>query len=323
MPRYESYRSNAAEAPIMRKWVIRALLLSLLLHGGLFVFFKYKQLDQFAASAVERLAPPRFVVKKVTISDRALKEPEDLRLKVKEKISNATIAVPQEKPEPKEIQLSPKNIEISSPILNDKPVAKPLNWDMSKLQAESSGRADSELSSLATTLLKDSVRSANQRVIKLPNPTKDGEGIGGNEGIPGRQTIDEALEQFGSPGATATPIGMPGGALFDHDSSELAPKSIDDLQKLGQLFKRYPDANFIISGHTDHTGTFEYNRGLSEMRAIAVKEWLVKNMGIDPARIQTVGKANSEPIEGLGPDKSIEDQAPNRRVEIVIKTRRK
>ncbi|HZH98768.1 MAG TPA: hypothetical protein VEX38_07330, partial [Fimbriimonadaceae bacterium] len=155
MPRYESYRSNAAEAPIMRKWVIRALLLSLLLHGGLFLFFKYKQLDQFAASAVERLAPPRFVVKKVTISDSALKEPEDLRLKVKEKISNATIAVPQEKPEPKEIQLSPKNIEISSPILNDKPVAKPLNWDMSKLQAESSGRADSELSSLATTLLKD------------------------------------------------------------------------------------------------------------------------------------------------------------------------
>ena len=65
MARYESYRSNAAEIPIMRKWVFRALILSLLLHAGLFVFFQFKRLQNFGLQSVETLTPPRFVVNKV------------------------------------------------------------------------------------------------------------------------------------------------------------------------------------------------------------------------------------------------------------------
>jgi len=96
-----------------------------------------------------------------------------------------------------------------------------------------------------------------------------------------------------------------------------------DLQKLGELIKRNPSATFIISGHTDHTGTYEQNLMLSQQRADAVRYWIVSNLGIDPTRITTIGKADDEAFPNLGPDRSIDEQAPNRRVEIVIKTNRK
>ena len=56
---------------------------------------------------------------------------------------------------------------------------------------------------------------------------------------------------------------------------------------------------------------------------VAAREKLVGNLGIDPMRITTIGKADDEAFPNLGPDKSIEEQAPNRRVEIVIKTHAK
>lgn len=321
MARYETYRSNAAEIPIMRKWVFRALILSLLLHGGLFVFFQFKKLEGFSFSEAPKLAPPRFVVKKVTIDPKTLKEPEEVRINLPTKLPNAKIDLPVEKPQPKEIDLKPQTTEISSPLLADKP--KPLNWDsIAKTDAESAGRGDKELGSIATALLNNSVRSPRQPSIKIPDGVGGGDGLGGPEGIPGRQSIDDALANAGAPSATDKPVAMPGGALFEHDKAVLATQALDNLEKLAQLIAKYPKATFVISGHTDHTGSFDYNMRLSLARAEAVKAWLVTK-GIAPDRILTLGKADSEAIPGLGPEKSIEEQAPNRRVEIVIKTNAK
>jgi outer membrane protein OmpA-like peptidoglycan-associated protein len=111
---------------------------------------------------------------------------------------------------------------------------------------------------------------------------------------------------------------MPGGALFEHDKADLAASAVVDLEKLAQLIAKYPNATFIISGHTDWTGTPEYNQALSERRAGAVKEWLVAHARVSPERVQTIGKGSSEAI--VPADRSVEEQQPNRRVEIVIKT---
>ena len=67
MPRYETYQSNAAEIPIMRKWILRALILSLILHVGLLIFFYFKKLENFGNMGVERLAPPVRVMTRVNI----------------------------------------------------------------------------------------------------------------------------------------------------------------------------------------------------------------------------------------------------------------
>ena len=323
MPRYETYRSNAAEIPIMRKWVLRALLLSLALHGALFLFFYFKKLESFAVVDVPAPRPPVFQIQQRQIPEELLEE-EDLRIDLVSKPVNSKIQVPVEKPEPKEIEMKPSTTEIASPLLTDKPKAPAFDWqNLAKTDAISAGAADKELGAIATALLKDSVKAKNQPVIKLNRPNKDGDGGGGLEGIPGRQTVEEALGKIGETGATDKPVAMPGGALFEHDKWELAGKAQDDLQQLADLLARYPDATFVISGHTDYTGTPEYNLRLSERRAEAVKEWLIQKMGIESARIQTLGKANSEPIKGIEPEMSIDEQAPMRRVEIVIKTNRR
>ena len=134
------------------------------------------------------------------------------------------------------------------------------------------------------------------------------------------QSIDAALQRTG-PLPAGDKIGMPGGALFEHDQAVLLTEAIDELSKLAALVQRNPKAAFSIEGHTDATGTPEYNQRLSERRAEAVKAWLVEKFSIPSERIQTVGLGSSKLI--VPADKSIEEQRPNRRVEIVIKTNRK
>ena len=110
------------------------------------------------------------------------------------------------------------------------------------------------------------------------------------------------------------------GILFDSDSTQLKNDSKSNLTELAHTLNKYPDTNVIIEGHTDSFGDPTYNEQLSQRRADAVKTWLVANMGIAPERIQTKGYGRSKLI--VSADHSIEEQAPNRRVEIVIKTNR-
>ncbi len=323
MSRYDIYQSNAAEVPIMRKWIIRALILSLLLHGGLFVFFQFKKLENFSIPQPERLSPPLRVFKQVKIPEIP-KEPEETRLKLPDKVPNvAQLQVPLDKPQVEEVRLAPQVPEMPKPLLTEKPRAEATGADLfAKVEAQSRGAMEKELNSISGSLLKDSPRSPRQPALNLPKSRKPGEGGAGNaEGIPGTMSIDRALEMTGPLPAGNKPIGMPGGALYDYNSADLKGEAIDQLQKLGELIKRNPKATFSIEGHTDATGTPEYNLTLSERRAEAVRDWLVTSMKIAPERIQTRGFGSSRLI--VPGDKSIDEQAPNRRVEIVIKTNRK
>ena len=323
MSRYDIYQSNAAEVPIMRKWIIRALILSLLLHGGLFIFFQLKKLENFKIPNGERLAPPLRVFKRVNIPEIP-KDQDESRLKLPEKVPNvAQLQVPEDKPQVEEVRLAPQVPEMPKPLLTEKPKAEAAGADLfAKVEAQSRGAMEKELNSISGSLLKDSPRSPRQPTLNLPKTRKPGDGgVGSGEGIPGTMSIDRALEMTGPLPAGNKPIGMPGGALYDYNSADLKGEAIDQLQKLGELIQRNPKATFSIEGHTDSTGTPEYNQTLSERRAEAVRDWLVTFMKIAPGRIQTRGFGSSRLI--VPGDKSIEEQAPNRRVEIVIKTNRK
>lgn len=334
MSRYDIYQSNAAEVPIMRKWIIRALILSLVLHGGLLVFFHFKELENFRIPEPERLSPPLRVFKQVKIPEIP-KEPEETRLKLPDKVPNvAQLQVPVDKPMAEEIRIAPQVPEMPKPLLTEKPKAEAAGVDLfAKVEAQSRGAMEKELNSISGSLLKDSPRSPRQPSLNLPKSKKLGEGGAGTaEGIPGTISIDRALEMTGPLPAGNKPIGMPGGALYEYDSADLKPDAIAELQKLGELIKRNPKATFSIEGHTDSLGDATYNQMLSEKRAEAVRDWLIANMGIAPDRIQTRGFGSARPIvtpnavdrsNQLQLDSEIARQAPNRRVEIVIKTNRK
>lgn len=75
-----------------------------------------------------------------------------------------------------------------------------------------------------------------------------------------------------------------------------------------------PGLKIEIAGHTDSTGTREFNQKLSEDRAESLASWLIQN-GISSTRITTVGYGESRPVA----DNETEDgRRKNRRTEIKI-----
>ncbi len=318
MAHYETYQSNAAEVPQMRKWLFRGLLLSLGLHGGLIAFFHAKELHNFGYTGEERLAPPTRVMSRVEIPE--IKEDTTLTLPT----SKAPIVpIPLEADKPEVLQIAPQIVpEMAKPIVSEKPQALPGGIDtLAQMQSDSIGALEKQLSKQVGGMMDKSTRVKGQPIITVPTAVKRGDGgLASMAGMPGRQSLDDALARTGPLPVGDKPIGMPGGALYEYNSYELRPEAQDELRKLGELIKRNPRATFSIEGHTDSIGTPEYNQTLSERRAESVKLWLVQFMGIAPERIQTKGLGSTKLI--VPGDKSVDEQQPNRRVEIVIKTNR-
>lgn len=103
--------------------------------------------------------------------------------------------------------------------------------------------------------------------------------------------------------------------LFDFDSAELRPESITELERLVKFMNDVPFATALIEGHTDSVGADAYNLALSDRRAKSVFDYLTSR-GVDPARLKSVGKGESEPV---AENTSDEGRQQNRRV-LLIRT---
>ena len=136
-----------------------------------------------------------------------------------------------------------------------------------------------------------------------------------------RQMDKQAQELgFELPGAVVQRIGsgivltLPEGLLFAQESDQLAPTSRDNLRRLATSLENYPNTRIMIVGHTDSQGGTERNLDLSERRAQAVANLLVE-MGVNRARITSLGRGDAEPIATNDTDAG---RQWNRRVEIAI-----
>ena len=98
--------------------------------------------------------------------------------------------------------------------------------------------------------------------------------------------------------------------LFDFDSANLKSEAQAELDKAYEIIKA-DELKIEIQGHTDSIGTEEYNQGLSERRANAVKSYLVEK-GIDEDRLTTMGFGESKPAAS---NDTKEGRMKNRRVE--------
>lgn len=117
-------------------------------------------------------------------------------------------------------------------------------------------------------------------------------------------------------------INLASDVLFDFDKYTLRREAADSLRKVGQVAAAYPHSPMMIEGHTDGKGTHAYNMKLSEDRATSVESWLVRNAGIQAARISTRGWGETKPVvPNKKPDGSDdpEGRQKNRRVEIVLR----
>jgi outer membrane protein OmpA-like peptidoglycan-associated protein len=102
--------------------------------------------------------------------------------------------------------------------------------------------------------------------------------------------------------------------LFDVNSATIKPGAYDELQRVAKVLNDYPQTTMQIAGHTDSTGTEQYNLQLSQRRAEAVKTMLT-SYGVSPTRMTTVGYGISRPIATNATEAG---RQMNRRVTITI-----
>lgn len=119
---------------------------------------------------------------------------------------------------------------------------------------------------------------------------------------------DEMAEAIGRNGRIALY-----GIEFAHDSATIEASAQPLLEEIVKLMSERPQLSILVVGHTDTSGSFEYNRGLSQRRAEAVAARLTA-MGVARGRLFPVGVGFAAPV---ATNTDEEGRARNRRVELV------
>jgi outer membrane protein OmpA-like peptidoglycan-associated protein len=129
------------------------------------------------------------------------------------------------------------------------------------------------------------------------------------------------LEQdLAGTGATVTNTGqqlivtLPDTVTFDVGSSTVRPQFLPDLTEVATSLRAEPSSFIDVIGHTDSTGSAEFNKALSVRRAQAVADLLIAR-GVQRERVAAFGQGFSQPV---ATNDTPEGRAQNRRVEIRI-----
>ena len=110
-------------------------------------------------------------------------------------------------------------------------------------------------------------------------------------------------------------ITLSGSVLFPSGGTTLSPIAQQSLDQVAEALKQQSDDTpLVIEGHTDSRGSDATNDRLSQERAQAVASYIATR-GIDPSRVQAVGRGESQPIAS---NDTTDGRASNRRVEIVV-----
>src|SRR6476646_9772130 len=297
-----------------RNWLWLGLIVSLAIHFALCTYFYRARFASAEAVFAQNEQTPTFKVKRVLDSNQDKSSADQLNPVAKPNPDNTDVQLPDEKKSfdklLEEVQASTALPDDMRDVLPDQPKAV---HEQSLLNNSSvSGRLQPALSGteLATST---AIKRPNTFTSKLP-----GDSAGPNKGhAPGFSDLDQLLAQKG-PLGSGTKLRLPDDQIFEYDSDTLQSSAIGQLQKLGTLIQRNSKATFSVEGYTDSFGTFEYNLNLSQRRADSVKRYLVEAMQINPAQIQTRGYGATK--FRASPGGSIEEQSPNRRVEVVVHT---
>ena len=112
-------------------------------------------------------------------------------------------------------------------------------------------------------------------------------------------------------------------ALFDFNKAVLRPAGRAALDDFARQFRGVQYEAIFVTGHTDRLGTAKYNRKLSERRAHAVRNYLVR-MGVPPDRVNASGRGETQPVTQPGDCKGprsarlIACLQPDRRVHVEV-----
>ncbi len=104
------------------------------------------------------------------------------------------------------------------------------------------------------------------------------------------------------------------GLMFDVNKAALKPACETNLDNLATILNKYDDTNILLEGHTDASGSEEYNLNLSRTRSQSVANYLA-GIQVNETRFTIMGYGESQPI---ATNDSSAGKAQNRRVEVAI-----
>jgi len=109
-------------------------------------------------------------------------------------------------------------------------------------------------------------------------------------------------------------LNMPGNITFDVDSAGLRPQFFEVLDSVALVAEEFDQTVLIIDGHTDSTGSDQYNLELSRRRANTVARYII-NQGVAPVRIEAYGYGEQYPVAS---NDTTQGRNLNRRVELTL-----
>jgi outer membrane protein OmpA-like peptidoglycan-associated protein len=116
-------------------------------------------------------------------------------------------------------------------------------------------------------------------------------------------------------------MNLSGDVLFDYDKATLKPEAEEALKKVAVVLSQFPESKVTVEGYTDSKGTKSVNMELSQNRAEAVKDWLIKSGGVTTPNISVKGFGEQYPVAANtnadGTDNPL-GRALNRRVSIIV-----
>lgn len=160
---------------------------------------------------------------------------------------------------------------------------------------------------LAATPVKEQRKPAKTQYAEYSDPTR------ASDAPPAYAAPAETSEPARNDSAgEAQGFGFP--IQFAFNSTEILPESRPYLDQVGEMLRlpEVADQSVIIEGHTDASGSNQYNQRLSERRAKAVREYLMSRYQISSKRLRVMGKGETELLADAAPT-----DPSNRRVQFL------
>ena len=317
---------------MQKRWVFLALGLALLLHVGFVGACRFYRIAGLEIPNDHTNPTGPFTVKRIEINPDAFKSEDTNPI--------AKLPVPQPPKNPAEFNLDSNLVEkaLTTPLpkLSAPSVPAPgrviaatdltrnlpfAESDSAQLTAEISKVQPSAASgpAMSSKLAEDVINSSPGLPQPGIAPGVQGPGTGTAGKLPGFNELAPSF-RAGAPALSNLPdpilLRLPSDVLFDFDSAVLRPQADPLLSQAIALITKYPSAEVQIDGYSDSFGKPDYNVTLSQQRAEAVQAWLQDRVAQAGYKFRSQGHGSSDFVVPVGG--SIDQQQPNRRVEILI-----
>lgn len=316
---------------LQKRWILGAVGIAIVLHLLVAWAMGWYKIPGMEVPYNHSAPTGPFTVKRIEINPAALKPQQD------DPIAKLPVAEPPKNPS--QFNLDPnvveKALQAPQPALATPSVPEPnrviaaadlsrglpfAESDSAKISAEiarvdpTTDNGPSTSSKLAEQLISNNSGTVQSGVAAGAPMTGNGAGKlpGFADLAPGFKASAPDLNKLPEP----ILLRLPSDVLFDFDSGTLKPEADALLSQAVGLIMKYPEADVHIDGYSDSFGKPDYNTTLSQQRAEAVQTWLQQRIAQATYKFHAQGHGSANYV--VSETGSIEQQQPNRRVEILI-----